>query len=423
LERRKFLSLAALFAVKPTLQGTPLQLKDYAFNPMLKGPELWKDLRTLFPLDPRKVYLNNGTMGITPFPVLHAVEKSFRTIAEEGAYPPHTDDLKMSLAGVIGADVSEVVITKNVSEGTNHACWGIPLKAKDEVIMTRHEHVGGSLPWINRSRLEGIVIKVVDLGKTAAETLENIEKAITKKTRVIAVPHIPCTIGQILPVKDICALARSKNIISAIDGAHPLGMIRFDVHEIGCDYYYGCLHKWLLGPIGTGFLYVRKEILDQTRCTHVAAYSSNSFNMSENPPGMSDLVPSAQRFSYGTFCGPLFDGGIKALQLYKEIGPENIETRVRGLAENLQNKLLELGKRIEMVTPVEAISRGAQISFRIKNGSATATHDFQSECTKKNIVIRYVGESYLDCLRISTHYYNSEDDIDILVNELKKYIA
>lgn len=362
-------------------------------------------------------------MGITPLPVLNELHESFLKTAETGHYPSHSDELLKTLGELTGAAVSELTITKNVSEGTNHVCWGVPMKRKDEVILTTHEHVGGALPWMNRARLDGIVIKTVELGKTAAETLDNIAAAITKKTKVIAVPHIPCTIGQVLPVKDICALARSKGIISAIDGAHPLGMIQFNVKDIGCDYYYGCIHKWALGPLGVGFLYINQDILEKTRCTHIAAYSNTDFNMKSNPPTMGGLVETAHRFTYGTYCGPLWVGALKALNFYKSIGPERIEARSKGLAKGLQEKLLEMGSKVEMATPVEDISRACQISFRIKNGNAKANQEFLAECSKKNFVLRYVGESGIDCIRVSTHYYNNESEVQALVDELKRYLG
>ncbi|MCC7297730.1 MAG: aminotransferase class V-fold PLP-dependent enzyme [Bacteroidia bacterium] len=423
MERRKFLSAAALLAISPSLGAEIFPKTTMPSLPSMPNEEDWNTIRNLFPLKSDKIFLNNGTMGITPLPVLHYMQHAFLETAENGSYPSHNDDLQKLLGGLIGAELDELTITKNVSEGTNHVCWGIPLKKKDEVILTTHEHVGGALPWINRARLEGIVIKTINPGKTAAETLKNIEAAITKKTRVIAVPHIPCTIGQIFPVKEICALARSKNIISAIDGAHPLGMLSFNVKEIGCDYYYGCLHKWALGPLGVGFLYINKTILDQTRCTHIAAYSNTDFNMNATPPTMGGLVNTAHRFTYGTYCGPLWSGAVKALEFYKHIGPERIEKRSRGLTTTLQNKLLEFGNKIEMLTPTEEISRGCQIGFRIKNNNPKANQEFISECNKKRIILRYVGESGIDCVRVSTHYYNNETEVERLIEELKTFLG
>ena len=191
--RREFLAGGLLTA----LAVPKLDLSTW----MIKGGNLhetdhdsWSFLRNLFPLNHEKTYLNNGTMGITPFPVLKAVRDSFEQIALNGVYPPEKDDLKKAIAEVVGCDSNEIAITKNVSEAINIGAWGLPLKRGDEILLTTHEHVGGCFPWMQRAKKDGIVLKAVPLGNTAAETLQIISDSISGKTRVISVPHIPCTI-------------------------------------------------------------------------------------------------------------------------------------------------------------------------------------------------------------------------------------
>jgi selenocysteine lyase/cysteine desulfurase len=422
MKRKSFLTAAALMAAAGSRAGVRRQFMQMPAE--TDDEQYWNALRaSLFPIENGRIFLNNGTMGITPYPVLSALQNGFEHAASKGAYPGHTDDLQKAIAELIGCDFDEIAITKNVSEGINHACWGIPMSKGDEVLMTTHEHAGGCIAWLHRANMEGIVIKTFTLGKTANETLENLQKAVTKKTRVIAVPHIPCTIGQILPVNEICEFAINRGIITAIDGAHPLGMIRFNVKEMGCDYYSGCLHKWALAPLGLGYFYINRKKLDKTRCTHVAAYSSNEFNMATTPPTGGKLVDNAHRFSYGTFCGPMYEAGLEALKLYKKIGPERIETRVRALAAYLQESLMALGDKIIMLTPTEAKSRGAQIAFRINNGNPKASSEFVTSLYSKKITLRYVGENGVDCVRVSTHYYNSREEIDTLVSEIKKVLG
>jgi len=422
MDRKSFLSATALLTLSArNLDAAKMLIKTPAAH---DDEEYWKTLKSsLFTLEQDRIYLNNGTMGITPLPVLHAIKTSFENAASKGAYPMHKDTLQQEISKLTGCTPGELAITKNVSEGINLAAWGIKMQKGDEVLMTIHEHAGGSLPWLHRAATDGIVIKTFSLGKTADETLENLKKAVSKKTRVIAVPHIPCTIGQILPVKAICESARQKGIISAIDGAHPLGMIKFDLKDMGCDYYSGCLHKWALGPLGVGFFYVRKDMLNDTTCRHVAAYSSPAFDMSTVPPSYGNLVPDSHRFFYGTFSGPLFDGALEALRLYNNIGPERIEKRALNLAGYLQQSLLDFGNKIIMLTPVEAISRGAQIGFRINNGNPKASQEFNNQMNGKKIALRYVGESNIDCVRVSTHYYNSKEEIDTVMRELKTYLG
>jgi L-cysteine/cystine lyase len=164
-------------------------------------------------------------------------------------------------------------------------------------------------------------------------------------------------------------------------------------------------------------------VLDKTRCTHVAAYSNTAFTMRGEKPDMGALVDSAHRFTYGSFCGPLWDGALKALEFYKIMDPAKIEERSKGLTTRLQQQLLELGNRIEMLTPTEDISRACQLGFRIKNGNEKASQEFVTKAREKNIILRYVGESNIDCVRVSTHYYNSEADTDAMMDELKKFIG
>lgn len=390
----------------------------------------WESLRNqLFPINSNLTYLNNGTMGITPYPVLHALNKAFTYTAENGAYPHADGSLEAAIADVLGCDAEEIAITKNVSEGVNLACWGIPLKKGDEVLITKHEHVGGCAAWLHRAKVDGIVLKVVELGSNAEETLKNFQAAATNKTKVIAIPHIPCTIGQVLPVQMICEWAKSAKIVTAIDGAHPAGMLQIDLHKIGCDYYSGCLHKWMLAPIGLGFFYCSKSMLQYTKIQHVAAYSVDKFDMSTNPPTFGELAQKTGRFSYGSFCGPLYEAGKTAIQLYKNIGPDNIQSRVKYLQSKVDSQLREINNSaidpglIQILTPTEYASRGAQTAFRIAPATQPSlSQKFCDYARKKGIVLRYVGENNIDCVRVSTHYYNLESEIKSFTAALRGFL-
>ena len=485
MERKHFLTLGAGLTVGgligksalngENISGAKTKISDYKFDPEkpfpispegdVNHPEqdgpYWDFIRTLFPLKSDLTFLNNGTMGITPYPVLEALNKSFHHIAENGAYPMHDGSFEENLGQILGCKGSELAITKNVSEGVNLACRAISLKKGDEVIITLHEHVGGCAAWLYRAKTEGIVLKLAALGATAEETLNNIKSVKTKNTKVIAVPHIPCTIGQVLPVNEICAWAKANGIISAIDGAHPLGMLQMNLKEMGCDYYSGCFHKWLLGPIGTGFFYASEEILSRSVIHHVAAYSVDKFDMSTTPPSMGELVNKTARYSYGTFPGPMYDGAKAAMQFYQKIGPALIEKRVKYLSKEVMNGLMEINDNpslkfpvIEVLTPSEDASRGAQVGFRIhehpskiassnaqvtKEGPPTAikamsqslvpgtstpqaSQRFCDFARKNNVILRYVAENNIHCVRVSTHYYNNKKDINRFFEVLQMFL-
>lgn len=381
--------------------------------------EYWRLLRLQFPLSSNKIFLNNGTMGPSPFPVINEVYQDMMEVDTNGRYGGHEDLALKALSSLLNVKDTEITLTRNVTEGINISCWGLPLNAGDEVILSTHEHVGNAAPWLNRVKVHGIVVKAVNLGKTAEETLDIVKKAITSRTKVIALPHIPCTIGQILPIKEICKLAKEKGIFSFVDGAHPPGMLQLDLKDIGCDLYSGCCHKWLLGPKGTGFLYVSENMRNNVQAYYGGGGFDTGWDMLSNPPALKGYVDSGHRFYYGTQNASLFKGVAKAVEFHDKIGRAKIEKRVKQLSTYLQENLIKLGSSIEMLTPTEDISRGAQIAFKVKDKDVTK---LQTQCNEQKITTRYVAENNINCLRISTHIYNSFDEIDIFLKEVDKFI-
>lgn len=421
MDRKKFIKSAAALALFPGVVSDKLSNHKASGIHNSDGNVNWKKIRKEFGIIPDITYMNNGTMGLSPEFINDAIYKEFKKVSRTGSYPNELVMLRQALSRVTGADYKNLTITKNVTEGINLACWGIDLKEGDEVLMTRHEHAGSAIPWLYRAKKEKIVIKTFELALTAAQTLQNFKNAITEKTKIIAVPHIPCTTGQVLPVKEMCNYAGDRNIISIVDGAHPLGMIRFSIEDIGCDYYAGCLHKWMLAPLGLGFFYVKPGRLNTTLIHNLGAYSADDFSMAAEPFFVKELTMEAQRFSPGTFCGPLYHAAVKSIEWYEKIGAENIENRVKALGKYLQGKLLQLGSEIDLLTPQEDISRGAVTSFRLKTYNNKKCYE-KLRLDPYNIVVRHVHEGGLDALRVSTHYYNNEEEINKLVKAIRNII-
>ncbi|MCC6722523.1 MAG: aminotransferase class V-fold PLP-dependent enzyme [Bacteroidia bacterium] len=397
----------------------PTKLPKQPAIDIATNEEYWKMLRLQFPLQSSLIYLNNGTMGISPYSVIEAIYNKIISINTKGQYGGGDHETIEALAKFTGADKDEIAFTHNVTEGNNIIAQGLPLKKGDEVILTTHEHVGGALPWLNRAKNDGIILKAVNLGNTSDETLANIEKLINKKTKVIAVPHIPCTTGQVLPAKRIATLAKEKGIFSFFDGAHGAGMLNLDLHDIACDFYSSCCHKWMLGPKGTGFLYIKKEKLEFLKPLMVGAYSDSGWDMLSNPPTMNGYCGNAHRFYYGTQSAELYEGIQAAIKFHETIGKQNIEDRVKYLTEYFRENLKNLGSNIEIVTPEEAVSRAAVTGFRMKT---ITMQKFQEAASKENIIIRIVPENNVNVIRVSTHIYNQKSDIDKLLDIIKKNI-
>lgn len=415
-DRRNFLRSASILAAcslsELDVMAAAKQLKTHGNKVADDDETYWKNVRQLFPLTKDRIYLNNGTMGPSPYPVIEAVREGMMKSDEFGDYGGYEDSVEV-LAKFTGADKSEIALTHNVTEGINIACWGLPLQRRDEVIITDQEHVGNALPWLNRQHLHGIVLKTFTPAATAAETLERIAALITKRTRAIAVPHIPCTQGQILPVKEICRLAKDKGIFSCIDGAHGPGMMPLDLHDMGCDTYASCCHKWMLGPKGTGFLYVRAGFGAVLQPYFVGGGSSQEgWDMAHNPSFMPQYSDSAHRYFGGTQSLGLARGVIASVNFMDSIGMDNVHARLKYLGGYVQQRLLALGDRIELLTPTEEGSYCAVNSFRIRG---MAYDKFYQVSAKAGVRIRAVPENGINCIRVSTHIYNSKAEVDTLM--------
>ena len=189
-----------------------------------------------------------------------------------------------------------------------------------------------------------------------------------------------------------------------------------DLHEAGCDFYSSCCHKWMLGPKGTGFVYIKKEKLDAIKPIMVGAYSDTGWDMLSKPPGMKGYVNSAHRYFYGTQSAELYAGIEAAIKFHETIGTQAVENRVKYLGEYFFNKLMDIGSNIEMVSPAEAASRGGVTAFRLKS---MTMENFQKKAVEEHFRIRIVPENNVNCIRISTHIYNQISEIDRLVELIK----
>ena len=183
------------------------------------------------------------------------------------------------------------------------------------------------------------------------------------------------------------------------------GMMVLDLHDIGCDTYASCCHKWMLGPKGTGFLYVRKDFQDTLQPYFVGGGSDKgTWNMATVPVTGSDYALSAHRYYGGTQASGLYKGVDAAIDFIESIGQTNIHNRIKSLGKYTQDQLLALGDKVELITPTEERSRCAVNGFRIKGVEYTK---FYNTCAENKIRIRSVAENGLNSLRVSTHIYTT----------------
>jgi isopenicillin-N epimerase len=275
LDRRRFLATTTGFAATlafrdnlfAQLDKVPASLPDSGLFEKNEDT-YWAELRKQFLIPEDEAYLNNGTVGSSPAPVLHAIFDGYTTTEKMDQQDPEDypiwgyaawNEFRDPLAALVGCNRDEIALLRNATEANSYIANGIDMKPGDEVLMTDQEHPGGEQPFQLRAKRYGIVVKKVTLPKpvqNADQVLNLFNDAITPRTRVMFFSHITTVTGVVLPAKELCTLAHSKGILSAVDGAHVTGMMRLNIHDLGCDMYSSSPHKWLQAPKGSGFLYV-----------------------------------------------------------------------------------------------------------------------------------------------------------------------
>jgi isopenicillin-N epimerase len=426
LNRRGFLSsslaLSAGLTLPRSLWAQVASLPARLPDPSKYGSNedgYWREMRKQFLIPADEVYLNNGTVGSSPAPVLRAVFEAYEAsekLNEENPedYPiwgyASWNKFRDPLANFVGCERDEIALLRNATEANSYIANGVDMKPGDEVLMTDQEHPGGEMPWQLRAKRYGIVVKKIVLPKPVenpAQVLNLFNDAITARTRVLFFSHISTFSGVVLPVKELCALARSKGILSAADGAHAPGMMRLNVHDLGCDFYSSSPHKWLQAPKGSGFLFVRDEVIDRVWNTIATE-------------GWDDVKIRAERFQrIGSSNVPALAGLRAAIQLANEIGIDRIERRHRQLCDYLLDAMIKRGA-VSWTSPDPTMRCG----IATVNVPPTPRMELESWLWKeKKIRIRGADPNKL---RLSTPYYISKQDIDRFLaafDEFRKKMA
>ena len=364
----------------------------------------WRSVRSQFLISPSGVYLNTGTVGASPRAVLDAVVRhmtAFETVFD--ARGVDVEALRRSVGALLGVPAATLAFTRNTTEAMSWIAGGLDLAPGDEILMTTHEHVGGMCPWQAVARRRSLVLTQIPLPVPPAGSgaiVDAWRRAIGPRTRVMMISHVLFTNGLIQPVKELCALARERGIITAIDGAHPPGMLRFDLADLGCDFYASSPHKWLLAPKGSGLLYVSEAWVDRLWPTIVSG-------------GWDALQDKAVRFDRkGTINESLLAGFQAAVDFHTMIGPERVERRIRWLGDRLYDGLSRF-PGVQLKSASDPTLRAPMISFTIPG--TTADDLIRALWERGAVRVRHVAEYDYHWVRMSTHVYNTPEEVDRVV--------
>jgi isopenicillin-N epimerase len=409
LDRRRFLGMSSMFAAGLSL------LPDAVLYE--RDPDAyWADIRKKFLIPRDEVYLNNGTVGSSPAPVLQAVFDGYNTLEKMADVDPEDypiwgyaawNQFRDPLAAFVGCARDNLALVRNSTEANSYLANGIDMKPGDEVLMTDQEHPGGEHPWNLKAKRYGIVVKKVALPKPvhdANQVLTLFNDAITDRTRVIFFSHITTVTGVVLPAKELCALARTKGILSFVDGAHVTGMMRLNVTDLGCDAYSSSPHKWLQAPKGTGFLYIRDDVMDRIWNTIVTE-------------GWDEPKLKAERFQrIGSSNVPSLWGLKAGIEFASSIGIDKIESRHRELCDYILAEMMKRGA--ESWTSPDPALRCAIATVNVPPIKKT---DLETWLWQKHKIRIRGGDP--SKLRLSTPYYLQRKDIDRYLAAFDQYKA
>jgi isopenicillin-N epimerase len=427
LQRREFIRRAAVAA---TLLGVPIARAERVFaqqsepipsrDLLTSDPaRYWAQLRRQWLLAADHVNLNCGSVGCSPLPVLRAMIDHVLSAEEfrEAPYPwfgyeenTRLHEVREALAGYMHCKTDELALVRNATEANNIVVNGLDLKPGEEVLLTDQEHPGGHCPLDQKVARFGIKLNTVEIPKppsSAAEIVERFEKVITPKTRLIFFSHITTATGVILPAKEICALARSRGILTHVDGAHAIGQIPLDMRDIGCDFYGTSPHKWLMAPKGTGTLYIREERLKDL-WVNTATANWNNYDM------------KAYRFSWiGTSNLSVMVGLKAALDFHQQLGPDVVYARIHELAKQVRDHVARY-PQIKIVNASADQFYGGMVCFEPdKTKWQGDLKKVVDGCAARNI--RIAGGP--DHFRIATHIFTQPTELDLFYDALDAGMA
>ena len=375
------------------------------------------------------VFLDSAATTLRPQSVIDALVDYYST---DNANPTRVHTLgsraadrlaaaRATLARFVNAsDPSEIIFVRGTTEGMNliTRTWGAAnLRAGDEIILSIAEHCSNLLPWTWLARQASAHVRVVDVDDEGRLRLDQFAELLSSRTRIVALTHVSNVLGYINPVKEICALARQAGAGVVIDGAQGVPHATVDVQDIGCDFYVFSGHK-MLGPMGTGVVWGRRELLDAMPPYHVGSNMAHDVEFERE-----NFESGALKFQSGTpdVAGPV---GLAAAVAFFDAAGEAMHRHEHDLAEYGLQRLREI-PRLRLLGPHRANNRIPVFSFTLEGHSAV---DVAKSLDARGIAVRAGDLAALpllkrfgvtEAVRASAYVYSTREDLDQLAGALR----
>jgi selenocysteine lyase/cysteine desulfurase len=374
--------------------------------------DFWSWVQQCYTVSPNIINLNNG--GVSPHPkqVQEALDTYNRLSNEAPSYymwrilDKGREGLREKLALIAGCSPDEIAINRNATEALETIIFGLDLKKGDEVVVCKYDYPNMMNAWKQREKRDGIVLKWVDIPVPCENNFELVklyEEQFSSKTKVVHITHLINWNGQIMPVKEIAAKAKERNILVLVDGAHSFAHLEYKVPDLNCDFWGTSLHKWLCAPFGTGMMYINKN-----QIKNVWPLFSP-----ENP--QSDDIRKFE--ALGTRSFPIEQATGHAINFHNAIGMKRKEARLRFLKNYWVQRVKDIPK-IQFYSPISDNFSCAIATVGIKGMEAADIENKLMELKKVHCVaIKY---EKINGVRITPNVYTKPEDLDRLVEGLKK---
>ncbi len=390
------------------------KFNDTNADQLATDEDFWQYIQQAYTDSPGIINLNNGGVSPSPKVVQDAMKRYHDMSNEAPSYymwrilDQGREPLRERLAHMAGVDPEEIALQRNASEALETVIFGLPLKAGDEVVLSKQDYPNMINAWKQREQRDGLKLIWVDLQLPSTDNeylTEAYTSVFSSRTKVVHITHVINWNGQVLPVRQIADKARNLGIEVLVDGAHSFAHIDFTIHELHCDYFGTSLHKWLSACIGTGFLYVRKSKIKELYPLFAAEESQKE---------------NIRKFeALGTRPFFIEQATSKALDFHQMIGSQRKEARLFYLKKYWTDQLLDF-EEVVLNTPMKRGFSGAIANIAIKDKKPEDLDAYLFEKHKIHTVT--IHWANIDGVRITPNVYTSLADLDKLVRGIKEFV-
>jgi len=377
------------------------------------------EIRRLTPATENYAYFQTSGFSPKPEPVIEEVVRLTRFYSQGPALPGIYTQMQEVLEGTrakvaqsLNATADEIVLSENTTIGINIVANGIDWQPGDNLILSTHEHPGNRIPWYNFIKRYGLQLRFLNVQEDDEQVLDELARLIDGRTRLLSLSHVSRRTGLRFPAQAITALAHQHNVPVLWDGAQSYGAIPVDVKALDCDFYTFSGHKYIMAPQGTGGCYIRRNRIEWIKPSWIGSHSQKDFDL----VGGLTLLDEAKRFEFGTRNLADQGGFGKALDLWQAIGWPQVFAAIEAYTDRMKAALSAV-PGVVLETPLPYAKSAGIVTISVPGFTSAGLYNSLLE--HERILVSPL-EHDTSMIRISTHVFNTDEEIDRLVNGIRR---